>query len=78
MWDYMKLSDMPLAVTLATLGFHLEDIDRTSSERFQFCFKREEGLDEAVQAFWRGELRVEPKALFLNHKLLKSRLYGAT
>lgn len=73
----MMISDMPLAVALTTLGFHLENIDRTSSERFQFCFRRQEGLDDTVQAFWRGELRVEPKVLFLNHKLLKSRLYSS-
>lgn len=76
MQDYMRVSDMPLAVTLTTLGFRLETIDRTDSDRFQFCFKLERRLDETIQAFWRGELKIEPKALFLNHKLLKSRLYA--
>ena len=76
MENYMMVSDMPLAVTLSTLGFRLENIDRTDSARAQFCFKREDDLDEAVGRFWRGELRVEPKALLLNHKLLKSRLYS--
>lgn len=74
----MMVSDMPLAVTLTTLGFQIEKIDRTNLERFQFCFKRQKSLDETVQAFWCGELRLEPKALFLNHKILKSRLFCST
>ncbi len=76
MQDQIRVSDMPLAVTLTTLGFPLETIDRTNSDRFQFCFKYEKRLEDAVQAFWRGELKIEPKILFLNHKLLKSRLYA--
>jgi hypothetical protein len=78
MQNYMKISDFQLAVTLSTLGFQLEDIDRTSSERYQFCFRGNKKLDETIQAFWRGELRLEPKALLLNHKLLKSRIYSAS
>ena len=77
MQHYMKVSDMPLAVTLTTLGFTLEEIDRTQ-QRFQFCFKHDDSLLKAIDLFWRGEIKVDPKALFLNHKALKSRLYNAT
>jgi len=77
MKDIMMISDMPLAVVLSSLGFQLQSLDRTDPARFQFCFKEELGLEDAISAFWRGELRLEPKALFLNHKLLKSRIFSA-
>ncbi len=76
MQNTTQVSDFPLAVTLATLGFQLLEVDRTNPGRVQFCFKLDTKMEETVQAFWRGELRLEPKALFLNHKSLKSRLYS--
>lgn len=76
MKDYFITRDMPLACTLITLGFRLEVIDRSEGERYQFCFGRQERLDQTVQAFWKGELAVEPKSLFVHHKLLKSQLYN--
>ena len=77
MKDQMMISDMPLAITLITLGFHLETIDRSDRVRYQFCFKRESKMNNLVQAYWSGELRLEPKLLFMNHKLLKSRLHSS-
>ena len=74
---YFSTSDFPLAVTLLSLGYVVDSIGQGESGRSEFNFDRGNSLDDAVQAFWRGELRVEPKTLFLNHKLLKSRLYGA-
>ncbi len=75
MKDYMKISDFQLAVTLSTLGFQLKEIDRASPDRYQFCFEDNKKLGKTIQAFWCNELRLEPKALFFHHKLLKSRLY---
>lgn len=71
---HFETSDFPLGITLITLGFHLEYISKSSSERMNFNFKRENGLDEVIQAFWRNELLVEPKQFYLNQKLLKSRI----
>lgn len=75
---YFSTSDFPLAVTLLSLGFILDSLNSGDAGRSEFRFSRETSLDETVQAFWRGELRLEPKTLFLNHKLLKSRLYSAS
>lgn len=72
-----QTSDFALAITLISLGFKIYHIDRNDSSRVQFCFEREKGLDQAVTAFWTDEIRIEPKVLLLNHKLLKSRLYSA-
>ena len=73
--DYFITSDFPLGVTLVSLGFCLESVSKAESNRASFYFKREEGLDNAVQAFWRDALRIEPKQFYLNQKLLKSRIF---
>lgn len=72
--SYFETSDFPLGITLVTLGFQLEYISKSCSKRMTFNFKREIGLDEAIQAFWRNEILIEPKKFYLNQKLLKSRI----
>jgi len=73
---YFQTSDFPLSTTLISNGFKLDHIDRSDISRVQFCFERSEELDENVQAFWRGDLRIEPKTFCVNQKLLKSQLYS--
>lgn len=73
--DVFCTSDLPLATTLISLGFTVSHLDRTDGQRVRFCFDRTEELDETVEFFWRGELRIEPKLFCLNQKLLKSRLH---
>lgn len=72
--DYFVTSDFPLGITLITLGFPLKSISKSSSERMSFNFKTDKELYKAIDAFWGGTLRVEPKQFYLNHKLLKSRI----
>lgn len=69
--NYFQTANKPLAITLITLGFKLEDLDR-KSRKTRFCFSRTTELDEAVQAFWLRRLRVEPVALFVNQAIIKS------
>lgn len=69
--------DFGLAVALSTqfllwgIGNHHRDIGRKI-----FYFKRENGLDEFVQAYWRGEIRVEPRDYENKRKDLKTRIYN--
>lgn len=74
--DHFKTSDFPLASTLLALGFRLRTIDRSDSRRYQFCFEQSDEIQEANNDFWRGELRIEPKLLFLHQKSLKSRIHS--
>ncbi len=74
MSPYFQTSDFPLAITLTSFGFRLDCLDRTSPNRVEFCFIREERLDEVVQDFWQGKLQIEPRSFYANFKLLKNRL----
>ena len=72
--DFFKSSDLSLAVTIS-LWFPLDSIDKTDPKRAEFIFKREQGLDELVESYWRGELKVEPKQYSSQMRIIKSRLY---
>jgi len=67
-------SDLALATTL-TLSSPIEQIDKTDPRRVVFTFKRTSELGSTIEAYWRGELRVEPQKFFGQLKIIKSRLY---
>ena len=73
--DYYSTSDLALA-TAISLYYPLEVVDSTNPLKAQFLFKRDEGLDQYIEAYWRGELQVNPAIYFNQLKIIKSRLYG--
>lgn len=73
--DHYATSDLALA-TAISLFYPIEVIDRTTNpRRAQFLFKRDEQLDKLIEAYWRGELKVNPQAYFGALKNIKARLY---
>lgn len=73
--EYFQSSDFQLSSSLICLGFSLEGIDKTFPNRCEFIFDNSRELSEAVQKFWKRELRVEPSSFFQATKNLKNRLY---
>ena len=73
--DFFRTTDLPLASALLYFGYHLDSLEK-GSPKATFIFLREEGLDKTVEAFWAGELLIEPKAFFNCQKEIKSRLYN--
>lgn len=73
--DYFSTTDLALAAAIS-LFFPLEAINATSSYKSEFLFKRIDDLDRLVEAYWKGELKVEPRAYFNQLKAIKSRLYS--
>lgn len=72
--DYFKTSDLALATALS-LWYPVVVIDRANPQKAEFLFKREENLEEVVQAFWKRELNVDALTYFNQLKVLKNRLY---
>lgn len=72
--DYYSTNDLSLAAVIS-LHYPLWTIDKNNPQKAQFLFKREGGLDDLVEAFWRRELKVEPLAYFQQLKVIKSQLY---
>lgn len=75
--DYYQTTDLCLCCTLITLGFILDSIDKTNPQKVIFLFKREEGLDETIEDYFKGFIRVEPKLFFANLRFIKSRIREA-
>jgi len=65
-----------LAVTLLVLKEELVDIEKShNSNRAIFVFKVSPTIDKHIKQFRNGKILVEPQVLFIQHKLLKNRLY---
>ena len=73
--NYYSTSDLALATALS-LFYALETIDRTNPRKAQFLFKRDENLNQLIENFWRGQLKVNPIVYFNQLKMIKARLYG--
>jgi hypothetical protein len=72
--NLFETSDYHLCVTLCVLGYILVSIDRTNPNRNIFQFKNEQGLQNDVEAFFKGNLRLDPRLVLLQAKLVKNRL----
>jgi len=73
--DFYRTADLALATTIS-LFYPIEMIERQNTRKSQFLFKREAGLDELIESYWRGELKVDPQAYFNALRVIKARLYG--
>jgi len=70
-----KTSDLAQATTLS-LYFPIKSIDKTNPKRALFTFKRSKELDDCLNLFWCGELKVEPNQFFNQLKTIKTRIYS--
>lgn len=69
-------SDFYLASCLVSMGFSVYRLDKTDPERCQFIFKRNSGLDDAIDKYWENKLKINPKIIFDSQRFLKSRIHS--
>lgn len=72
---FYRTSDLALA-TVISLSHQIEAVDRKNPRRADFLFQRNERLDEIIEKYWDGKLKIEPQAFFNQLRIIKSRLYG--
>ena len=70
-----RTADLSLTAVISVLGFGIEQIERVSPSRSVFIFEDSASLQETVSLYWRGDLRIEPRAYFDELKRIKARLY---
>lgn len=68
--------DLGLSAALISVGFSLVSLDRGNLQKTQFVFRRGDGMDEAVDAYWADRLEVKSRTYFDTLKMLKNRLYS--
>ena len=73
--DTYRSHDLALVATIS-LTYQIQAIDRQNPRKAEFLFVREEGLDQLIEKYWRGEIRVEPQIYFNQLRIIKARLYG--
>lgn len=72
--DYYATSDLALAATLS-LFYPVDSIDRQNPQKALFLFKKDESLEQLIEAYWKGEIKVNPSTYFNQLKIIKARLY---
>lgn len=70
-----RTADLALTAALCVSGFVVEEMDRVDTRRSVFVFDNSAELREAVNQYWRKELRVEPQDYFNQLKVIKARIY---
>ena len=74
--NFFSSFDLGLATALITAGFSLVSLDRQNLRKAQFVFRRGEGLDEVVDAYWADTLEGKLRTYFDTLKMVKNRLYS--
>ena len=74
--DFFYSSDLGLAAALISVGFSLVSLDHQNLRQAQFVFRRVDGIDKVVEAYWADSLKVKGRTYFDTLKMLKNRLYS--
>ena len=74
--SYFSTFDLGLSAALISVGFSLVSLERENLRKVQFVFRRAEGLDGVVDAYWADHLDVKARGYFDATKMLKNRLYS--
>ena len=68
-------SDLAL-VTLLSLTFTIEKVDKTNSKKVIFIFKKNKPLEKVIDQYLKKKLKVEPQDFFNQIRIIKSMIYG--
>ncbi|HCB56182.1 TPA: hypothetical protein DEP26_04440 [Candidatus Uhrbacteria bacterium] len=73
--SFWRTSDLSLSA-LVLLYRPLEAIEKQPDQRkADFLYAHDAELDDLVERFWRGEVRVDPRQYFTALREIKARLY---
>lgn len=73
--DVFETSDFPLAITLLSFGFIIENFDVTEPRKIKFLFEKTGRLEKLINDYWDNKVLVNPKTFFNAEKELKSRMH---
>ena len=68
-------TDISLTAAI-TMKFSIKSINRENPKRILFIFEKDKNLQEYIEKYWNGELKVEPLKFFQCLKTLKGRIYN--
>lgn len=68
--------DLGLAASLVTSEFELLELNKTDRKKVQFIFSNNDELENIIDKYWKGHLKLDSRKLFENQKMLKNRIYS--
>lgn len=74
--DYFSSYDLGLVSALVCLGYPIDYLDKSNPRKVEFFLVRQEGMEEAIQQFWAGQLHLPALGYFNSIKNLKNRIYA--
>jgi hypothetical protein len=72
---YVYITDLDVSSMLISIGYEVASLDRLKEGKVTFIFRKENGLDDAVEDFLSGKLSVNALAFSNARKNLKARIY---
>jgi len=69
--------DLGLASALVHVGFALLELDRSNGRKVEFIFAKTPELEDAVNRFWSGKLKVDAQGYFEAIRSVKNRIYSS-
>ena len=75
--EIKNLSNLNKATVLLVTNHHFLGLEKFSSSQYYFCFKQTEGLEQTLEAFINGKLRIDPRTFIEANKYLKQALEEA-
>lgn len=73
--EIFETTDLAIIIVLTLKDFPIERLDRTDPRRVKFVFKKNEELNQVIEDYWKGKIKVDPKRFFQELKILKTRIY---
>lgn len=71
----IRTSDINLATSLLCCGFNIDGIDNHDPDKVFFLFRRTQQVEEIIDLYWRGDLKVNPKEFANNRREIMSRIH---
>ena len=75
--NYFSTFDLGSCAALISVGFELTSLDKQNPHKVLFVFKKKIGVEEAVNDYFSGNLKVSARTMFDNIKMLKNRIYSS-
>ena len=72
----VRVRDLGAAATLVACEFEVIETDRDPNGRIYFVFHSSVALDEVMNGYFTGALKVSARKLFDSIKMLKDRIYA--
>ena len=70
-----KTSDLALATTLS-MYLPVERTEFVDEKKVVFIFSKTKELDNLIDRYWNGDLKVDPQQFFARLKVIKARIYS--